>query len=149
MFRIFRSDDVLTGLMFIGFGLIAIVGSSNYSFGTTANIGPGFFPTMVGSVLACLGVVIGGRALLMRGKREHLPAFRLRPFLVIVGALSFTILLPLAGLFVATAVMFLFGALACKDSKVKEIAILYVILMAIVVFGLIRGLGLQIPLWSS
>jgi Tripartite tricarboxylate transporter TctB family len=48
--------DFFAGLIFIGFGLAAIIIGSNYSLGTAARMGPGYFPRILGIVLLLLGL---------------------------------------------------------------------------------------------
>ena len=50
--------DLLSGAIFIGFGLAFGVTASTYDFGSALRMGPGFFPLVLGSVLVVLGVLI-------------------------------------------------------------------------------------------
>jgi hypothetical protein len=50
--------DVLSGLVFLGFGLAFAVGATTYNIGSPARMGPGFYPLLVGVILVILGVVI-------------------------------------------------------------------------------------------
>jgi Tripartite tricarboxylate transporter TctB family len=50
--------DLLAGLVFIGFGLAFAVGASTYDIGTALRMGPGYFPLLLGGLLALLGVLI-------------------------------------------------------------------------------------------
>ena len=43
--------DFYSGLIFIGFGLAAIIIGSNYAMGTAARMGPGYFPRILGILL--------------------------------------------------------------------------------------------------
>ena len=50
------------GLMMAGFGAAALLLSSQYRMGTTARMGPGYFPAGLGGLLFLVGSVIAGRA---------------------------------------------------------------------------------------
>jgi hypothetical protein len=52
------AKDVLAGLTFVGFGLAFALGALAYEVGDPVRMGPGFFPLIVGGLLAILGVLI-------------------------------------------------------------------------------------------
>ncbi len=54
--------DVLAGSAFIGFGLAFAIGATTYEIGTALRMGPGYFPLVLGGLLALLGVVIIAKA---------------------------------------------------------------------------------------
>ena len=59
--------DFYSGLIFIAFGIGAIVIGSNYALGTAARMGPGYFPRMLGILLIVLGAALSLRALRVQG----------------------------------------------------------------------------------
>ena len=80
--------DILSGLFFVGFGLLFALGATTYAIGSAARMGPGFYPLVVGVLLVVLGIVI-----VVRSGREAdaepitPPAWRAVAF--IVGAIMF------------------------------------------------------------
>jgi hypothetical protein len=50
--------DVLAGGIFVLIGGAFVVGSLGYELGTPLRMGPGYFPLLVGAVLAALGLAI-------------------------------------------------------------------------------------------
>jgi hypothetical protein len=50
--------DILAGGLFVLIGGAFAVGSLGYELGTLLRMGPGYFPLMVGAILAALGVAI-------------------------------------------------------------------------------------------
>jgi hypothetical protein len=54
----FLSKDLLSGLMFIGFGMAALYYGQKLALGTPVRMGPGFVPRMLAFVLLSLGSVI-------------------------------------------------------------------------------------------
>ncbi|MGV6874308.1 tripartite tricarboxylate transporter TctB family protein [Pseudochelatococcus sp. B33] len=145
--RHLTSENFLSGIMFIAFGLLALIGARSYSYGTNSNIGPGYFPTVLGWALLGIGGLLATRAVLSRSCEEQPLSFKLRPFAVLVAVVVFALLLPMAGLLVATAAMFAIAGLAAPETRWIEVVILYGILMLIATVGLIWGLGLQIRLY--
>ena len=51
----FLSKDFLSGLMFIGFGLIALYFGQKLALGTPVRMGPGYLPTALSWILAGIG----------------------------------------------------------------------------------------------
>ena len=56
--KIKSQKDFWSGLMFVATGLGFAAGATNYSFGTSARPGPGYFPFGLGILLAILGVIV-------------------------------------------------------------------------------------------
>ena len=46
--------------MFIVIGVVFFVGGPQLSDGTAARMGPGYFPRILGGVMAVLGVIVAG-----------------------------------------------------------------------------------------
>jgi putative solute:sodium symporter small subunit len=57
-----NGKDFWAGLMFAGAGLSFMLVSQNYPMGSAVRMGPAYFPTMLGGLLAILGAVIFFRA---------------------------------------------------------------------------------------
>jgi hypothetical protein len=50
--------DVLAGGVFVAIGGAFVVGSLSYELGTPLRMGPGYFPLLVGAIVAALGLAI-------------------------------------------------------------------------------------------
>ena len=50
--------DFVSGLMFTAVGIAFAVGATNFDIGSAARMGPGYFPLLLGIVLALLGLVV-------------------------------------------------------------------------------------------
>jgi hypothetical protein len=48
MAKIPRPKDFYAGLLFVAFGVVAIIIARNYPLGTAARMGPGYFPRLLG-----------------------------------------------------------------------------------------------------
>ena len=57
-----NGKDFWAGLMFVGAGLSFMLVSQNYPMGSAVRMGPAYFPTMLGGLLAILGAVVFMRA---------------------------------------------------------------------------------------
>jgi len=74
--KIKSPKDFWSGLMFTASGLFfAIYAVAHYQMGTAVRMGPAYFPTMLGGLLAVLGVVILAQSLAFVGDegKLHLP----------------------------------------------------------------------------
>jgi hypothetical protein len=56
--KIKNQKDFWAGLMFLAFGLAFAIIARNYQMGTAVRMGPAYFPTVLGGLLAVLGAVI-------------------------------------------------------------------------------------------
>ena len=62
--QIKSQKDFFSGLLFIGVGVAFAWGATTYNVGESARMGPGYFPLMLGIVLALIG---GGGAVHLAG----------------------------------------------------------------------------------
>ena len=60
--KIKNGKDFWAGLMFISFGLGFALVAQNYPMGSAVRMGPAYFPTVLGALLAVLGGAILFRA---------------------------------------------------------------------------------------
>ena len=144
-----KSKDFWAGAMFFGFGLLFVFAARHYTFGTAVEMGPSYFPTVLGSLLAGLGLLIGGRSFL--GAVEALGHFAVRPILLVLIAIAlFSVSLRPLGLVVAALLLILIGALAGGSQfKWKEVVVVYVVLTVFSVAVFHYGLGIPVPLWPQ
>ena len=142
-----RSKDFWSGLFFITFGLVSLALSMDYDRGSAARMGPGFFPTVLGSLTAILGIMIAARALLRHGDEMEVPVLRPLVF-VITGVICFGLLIDKTGLVLATFVLVVLARLGGRDYfRIKEIFLQYVILTVAVAALFVFALQLPIQLW--
>ena len=76
--------DFFAGVLFIAFGIAAIVIAANYPLGTAARMGPGYFPRILGILLIVLGSSLAFRALRLQG--SALPGWKWRPVAIVLGS---------------------------------------------------------------
>jgi len=69
--KIKSPKDFWSGLMFIGSGLFFMIWAMvHYQMGTAVRMGPAYFPTVLGGLLAVLGVIILAESLMMEPEGE-------------------------------------------------------------------------------
>jgi len=146
--RIRSPKDFWAGLIFIAIGGGFVLLAQQYRLGDMHRMGPAMFPTLVGALLAVLGVVIALRALAFLG--EPVPRFYLRPIGVSVLAIVlFGVALQWLGLIAAVAVLVLVGAYAARDVRPLENLALAAVMIAFSVAVFVWLLGLPLPLWPN
>jgi hypothetical protein len=140
--------DFWAGLMFIGFGLAFALIAQNYQMGTSVRMGPAYFPTVLGGILAVIGLAILIESFALEGPK--VPRFYFKPLILLVLAIVlFGILLKPLGLVLASAVLIAVGAFGGVDFRWKEVVILCVVLAIFSVLVFVKGLGLPIPVWPG
>jgi hypothetical protein len=77
--------DILAGSVFIAFGLFFALVSLTYEVGSPLNMGPGYFPLVLGGVLALLGVIIVAKGF-VAGERDSIGTVPWRSTVLIVAA---------------------------------------------------------------
>lgn len=138
--------DFVSGLIFIAFGLAAIIIGSNYSLGTAARMGPGYFPRILGILLLVLGAALSLRALKIKGDR--LPHWYWRPILVVLGSvIAFGLVVTHLGLVFSTIGLVFAASAASHEFRPKEALVSGVLLAALTVGVFVFGLNLQLPIW--
>jgi len=147
--KITNGKDFWAGLMFIGFGLGFMIVANNYAMGTAVRMGPAYFPTVLGGMLAVLGAAIFFRAFV--SKIPHpLAVFPFRLWFIVgglaLGVIAYYTQVPRDGgdvakiaheLLAGISIGLLFAAFGPRA--------LWVILVSVVVFGyMLKPLGLVV-----
>jgi hypothetical protein len=146
--RIRSPRDFWAGLLFVGIAALFIGLASQYRFGDAHRMGPGYFPIMVGALLAILGALVAGRALVLDG--PPLPRFNPRPLLVtLVAVVLFGLAIERLGLAVAIFVMVMVSAFADRDVRLLPSLALAVLLIVFSVASFVWLLGLPLPVWPQ
>jgi putative tricarboxylic transport membrane protein len=147
--KITNGKDFWAGLMFISFGIGFMVVSQNYPMGTAVRMGPAYFPTVLGGMLAVLGGVVFFRAFVSKlDEPLRVFPFRVAPLVagLVLGVIAFytqttresgTVWEVAHMILSGISIVLLFAAFGPKA--------LWVILAAVVMFGyLLKPLGLVI-----
>lgn len=143
--------------MFMCVGVAFAWGASDYTLGNGARMGPGYFPMVLGILLALLGGVITFTALVVEtvdgdkvGKFAWKPLFFIimanLVFGVCIGGLP-SIGLPPLGLIVGIFLLTFIASNAGDEFKIKEVVILAILLALLSYLAFIVLLKLQFPVW--
>lgn len=143
-----NQEDFWAGLMFIGFGVLAIVVARDYPMGAAMRMGPGYFPTWLGGLMMTLGAIIALRATRVAG--TGIGPWAWRPLIVLSVAFivyglfmeSFAL-----GFIPSLVAVIALSSLAGKEFRPLELVLLTAILVAGAVGLFIYGLELPYPLF--
>ena len=149
--KIKSQRDFWSGLMFVAIGLGFAWGANNYSFGSSARPGPGFFPFGLGLLMAILGGVVLFKSLVVETEDgEPIGRWAFRPLLIIMGSVGlFGFLLPRMGMAVSLPILILMCSLAGDEFHWKDVIVSVVVLTLGSWLIFIKGLSLVIPLWPK
>jgi hypothetical protein len=158
--------DVFAGLLFAAIGLTTVIVASEYPLGTMRSIGPGYFPIMIGVLLALLGAGVALQGMSFSGAAdpagEHAAAraeeaaaraeeddgIAVRPLIMItVAVVAFGLMVRPLGLAVATVTLVTLASLAGREFRLLKVALLSVVLIALSWITFIYLLGLPMTLW--
>ncbi len=151
--------DFFSGLMFIIVGAAFAIGAYSYSMGEGARMGPGYFPRLLGIVLAVLGSVILFKSLTVAtADGDKIGSFAWKPLICIIGAnIVFGICIgglpaikfPALGMIVGIFALTFIASLAAEQYKIKEVFLLATFLAILSYLAFIVLLKLQFPVWPS
>jgi hypothetical protein len=157
--KIKSQKDFFSGLMFTVVGASFAYGATNYSIGSGGRMGPGYFPLLLGVILAILGSAIMFKALVVETQDgEKIGQWAWKPlFFIIAANLLFGILLgglpsmgiPAMGLVAAIFGVTIVASLAGDTFNLKEVLILSVVLSIGSYLAFIMLLKLQFPVWPT
>jgi len=137
--------DFWSGIVFLLFGLSAIVIGQDYEMGTAGRMGPAYFPSVLGGLLS----LVGAASLIRSFFRQGEPIGRLywrELALVLVAVLLFGFLVRDAGLIPATLVLIMISSYAGQKFNLKH-SIALAIGAALFAVGLfVKLLGLPMPM---
>ena len=148
--RIKHQKDFWSGLMFLAIGLGFAGFAQQYELGTAQRMGPAYFPTALGGLLAILGLIIAIKGLARGERGADIERFHFGPLAVVLGAVSlFGFLLRPAGLVAALLVLIGVSAYASHEFRVREVIPLAAFLVVLVLAVFIWGLGMVVPVWPA
>jgi hypothetical protein len=149
--------DFFSGLMFMGVGGAFAWGATTYNVGEGARMGPGYFPLMLGILLAIIGAAITFTALVVEtegggkiGKWAWKPLFFIIMSNVVFGVLLAgipTFKIPAFGLIVAIYALVFIASMAEAGWKFKTTLILATVLAVGSYLAFVKALALQFPVW--
>jgi hypothetical protein len=139
------AKDFWSGLIYVFFGLSAVVIARDYDMGTALRMGPAYFPTILGWLLIAIGAISVLRGFLVRG--APVGGFSIKALLIIVGAaVLFGLTVRGAGMAVALPVLVTFSAAASNRFRLLPSLLLAAGLTIFCVLVFLKGLGVPLPI---
>ena len=144
--RIKNETDFWSGVMFIAFGLFFAAFATRYDFGTAQRMGPAYFPTVLGGLLALVGVSVALTGLGRAGEGGKLEKFHFAELTWVLGAVVlYAVILRWAGVLVSMSALIVISSFASHEFRWKEAIILSIVMAVITYLVFIIGLKLTIP----
>ncbi|MEG0921480.1 MAG: tripartite tricarboxylate transporter TctB family protein [Comamonas sp.] len=151
--------DFWAGIMYMTVGIAFAVGAKNYTIGTGARMGPGYFPMILGILLALIGAGVAFKGL-TNGPKDGDPIGKWawkQVFFILASNFAFGILLvgipswgiPAMGLIVAIYAMVFIASLAGNEFHAKSVFVLATVLAIGSYTAFVWALNLQFPVWPS
>lgn len=159
MIRPRSQKNFYAGLMFFAVGAAFAWGATSYKLGDSARMGPGYFPMLVGILLAILGAVGMLKSFVTRTRDgDPIGRWAWRPLAYIIAAnFAFGVLLgglpqidlPAMGLVAAIYALVLIASRAGGKRPWVETLLLATVLAAGSYATFVMGLELQIQVWPT
>jgi predicted outer membrane lipoprotein len=157
--KIKSQKDFFSGLVFVVIGIAFAWGATTYNIGEGARMGPGYFPLVLGILLAAIGSFTIFEAMVVETEDgEPVGKIAWKPLFFIIGSnVVFGIMLggipklgiPAMGLIVGIYALTFIASLAGDEHKNKEVIVLATVLAVMSYLAFIVLLKLQVPVWPS
>jgi Tripartite tricarboxylate transporter TctB family len=149
-----RTRDLLAGGLCVAGGIFALLEARKYTIGSIEQIGAGFYPAILGALLALVGLAIVGTTLGTTPEADEAdPAFDGPPdwrgwSCIVGGVVLFIVFAWLGGLAPAIFACVFIAALGDRTASLKGSLILALgmCVAGTVLFGYL--LGINMPLWQ-
>ena len=137
--------DFWTGLLYIFFGASAIFIARDYNMGTALRMGPAFFPTILGAVLAVIGAIAVIRSFLAPG--TPIGGFSFKGLvLVTLSVVVYGFLVRGVGLVVALPLLVIISAYASTRFRWRTTLVMAAALTIFCALVFVKGLGIPLPI---
>lgn len=142
--------DMVAGASFAALGLGLAVVATGYRIGTAASMGPGFFPLMLGTLLALIGCLIAVNAWRKPSTDEEPAPHSLRGLLIVVGVVClFALMLDRAGMMLTVFVVSALSSYLTPESSLPKALVTGAVLSLLSFVLFVWGLGVPMPAWPS
>ena len=147
--RFHHSQDFWSGCAFTAFGAVTVVLAQSHPLGTAARMGPGYFPTVLGVLLAGIGAAMLIKSVVAAAvsceRVGRIDVWLLLRVLLAVAA--FGLLLNPLGLVLTAVIVVMVASWAGHEFRLGE-ALINGVVLALLSYALfIRALGQTMPVW--
>jgi hypothetical protein len=157
--KIKSQKDFFSGLLFMAIGVAFAFGATTYKVGVAARMGPGYFPLMLGILMAVLGAAVLFKSLVLNtSSGDKIGRWAWRPlFYVILANLVFGVMLgglpslniPALGMIVGIYALTFIASVAEPGWRVKNTFVLATILAVGSYIAFVVLLKLQFAVWPA
>jgi len=141
-------QDLAGGVLLSALGLFVALYARQYDMGTAARMGPGFFPQVLGWLLAALGVLVALPAWFRRGSGAL--DLQWRNFALVLGAIVlFALTLRPLGLLLATFASALLASVAERGFSWRGRLLTAAGVAVLTAAVFIGGLSMTLNLWPA
>lgn len=146
--------DYIAGMTTILTGIGIIFWSYKYDIGTLRQMGPGYYPMLLGYLMTIFGIIIiiqirykaNRSGKYTPQKRSSIKSY-LRPWLsIIAGMFAFLALGYYTGFLLGTLLLITLSALGDRETSIIQAIFLGIIVTAATIGIFVYGLGMQFPL---
>jgi len=147
--RIKSERDFWSGLMFVVVGIVFAVGATNYSMGSSARPGAGYFPLLLSVIMAILGAIVLFKSLTIETPGgDPIGHVAWKPLIIIVASIAvFAVTIELLGMIASIPILIFIASLAGDEFRWPEVIGNAVVLTIFSWVIFIYGLKLTIPVW--
>ncbi|MER1968201.1 tripartite tricarboxylate transporter TctB family protein [Castellaniella sp. GW247-6E4] len=157
--RIKSQKDFFSGLLFVITGACFGWGATAYRIGTSAHMGPGYFPLLCSALLVLIGLAVCIKSLTLEtADGEPIGRWAGKPlvFIILANALFAALLggwpalgIPAFGFVLAAWIATIAAARAGSQFRLGEAALLATVLALGGWLIFVKGLGMQLPAWPG
>ena len=145
-----NKQDFWSGIMFVAIGVGFALVATNYSMGTAARMGPGYFPFWLGVCLAVLGACVTLGSMSKKAEETEVEKFDWKIVIVVIGSVALCgSILDFLGVYISVFLLVFLSSMASHIFNWKVAALNGIFIVLFVWLAFIKGLGLIFPLWPS
>lgn len=137
--------DFWTGIIYIAFGMTAIIIARDYGMGTALKMGPAYFPTVLSVLLILIGTISLVRSFIRPGSPVGRYAFK-GLLLVTASTALFGLIVRGAGLIIALPLLVIISSYASTQFSWKYSLAMAAGLTVFCVLIFLKGLGVPLPI---
>jgi hypothetical protein len=145
-----NKQDFWSGIMYLSCGVFFAGFATQYTMGTAAKMGPGYFPFWLGIIMAFIGAYIALTSVRKDAEKTEVESFDWKTIGTILGAvLVFAVLLKHLGLYLSLFALVILASLASHEFSWKRALINAFVLIALCSAVFVYALKLQFPLYPA
>jgi putative tricarboxylic transport membrane protein len=141
------TKDFWAGLIYLFFGLGAILIARDYPMGSSVRMGPAYFPSLLGAILSVIGALSVIRSFIVTG--TPIGTLALKSLALIVAAVMFFgFVVKGLGLAISLPLLVVISAYGSAQFRWGPTLALAAGITLFCVFVFVKGLGIPLPIWG-